>query len=239
MSEYTSYKRQLPYAYAVGVFPCLELAQKRPQSILEIVIDPDGMRNVGVMKLIDFAAQQGIPLRKQAAFIHRIAKKENAYAMAVFEKIEQTLNPQKNHLLLHEISDAGNLGTILRTAAAFEFDDIAIISPAVDVYDPKVVRASMGALFGLRVQYFEAFSVYQDTYQNRTLLPFMLQGSITPWQAAQKAGLPVTLLFGNEGAGLPESFAHLGYPVRIPQSAAVDSLNLAVAVGIGMSAFYR
>ncbi len=75
----------------------------------------------------------------------RVSGKENCFAAAVVTKEGDA--PRANaprHLVLHQPSDAGNAGTILRTALGFGFQDIAIIPPAVDIYDPRVIRASMG-----------------------------------------------------------------------------------------------
>lgn len=62
--------------------------------------------------------------------------------------------------MLHHPSDSGNLGTILRTALGFGLKNIAIIRPAVDSDDPRVVRASMGAAFSLNIRHFDSFEQY-------------------------------------------------------------------------------
>ncbi len=139
--------------------------------------------------------------------------------------------------MLHHISDQGNLGTILRTALGLRYHDIAIIRPAADVYDPKVVRASMGALFSLRIREYEDFDEYRAEFPNHAAYPFMLDGSVQMDDAARDIERPCALIFGNEGAGLPHEFQFIGQPVRIPSSDEVDSLNLAIAAAIGMYAF--
>ena len=115
----------------------------------------------------------------------------------------------------------------------------ALILPAADLYDPQVVRASMGALFSMRVQTFNRFEDYRAAYPGRALYPFMLQASIPLDEAAAGATSPFSLIMGNEGSGLPNEFIAYGQPVRIPHSNAIDSLNLAVAASIGMYAFSR
>ena len=59
-------------------------------------------------------------------------------------------------------SDMGNLGTIIRTAVGFGCTDIGIISPAVDAYNPKVIRGSMGSFFKVNLQYFDSFEEYKE-----------------------------------------------------------------------------
>ena len=64
----------------------------------------------------------------------------------------------------------------------------------------------------------------------------MLKGSETLNQVTGKVQRPLSLVFGNEARGLPDAFAEYGIPVRIPHSNRIDSLNLAIAAGIGMYA---
>ena len=67
--------------------------------------------------------------------------------------------------------------------------------------------------------------------------PFMLDASVPLSCAVREKKTPYALIMGNEGSGLPSSFAGLGQPVRIPHGDAIDSLNLSVAAAIGMYAF--
>ncbi|MEG0902361.1 MAG: TrmH family RNA methyltransferase, partial [Clostridia bacterium] len=115
----------------------------------------------------------------------------------------------------------------------------AIIRPAADVFDPKVVRATMGAVFSLRVKQYDDFDAYRAEHSGRALYPFMLDGAVLLEQAVQEAQAPFSLIFGNEGSGLPPEFGLLGQAVRIPHNDQIDSLNLAIAVGIGAYAFMR
>ena len=138
-------------------------------------------------------------------------------------------------------ADKGNLGTILRTATAFGIENIAIISPAADIYDPKVVRASMGALFHVNFCYYSSFEDYQKELgkESRNMVPFMLDGEPINTVASKikASGLPISLIYGNESSGLPAEFLKIGTPARIMHSDNVDSLNLPLAVGIGLYTF--
>ena len=155
----------------------------------------------------------------------------------VFDKFEGTLNAEGCHLALHHPSDKGNLGTMLRTALGFGYRDIAIIRPAADAFDPHVVRASMGAIFGLNVRYYDDFAAYRAAFPQHMLYPFMLDASVPLDQAVAQKKTPFTLIMGNEGSGLPAEFAAMGQPVRIPHNHEIDSLNLSIAAAIGMYAF--
>ena len=107
----------------------------------------------------------------------------------------------------------------------------------LDVFDPHVLRASMGAFYKLRVHTFDAFEDYRALYPDRPLYPFMLDGAKSLNEVAAAAEPPFSLVFGNEASGLPARFAQLGQSVLIPQSDEIDSLNLAVAVSVGSYVF--
>ena len=130
--------------------------------------------------------------------------------------------------------------TAMRTLANDRLhQDIAVIRPCVDVFDPKTVRASMGSIFQLRLHVYDDFSQYQAQFPEHTLYPFMLDGSKSLPDVLGDIPDRWTLIFGNEGSGLPPEFSRLGQPVRIPSSNKVDSLNLSIAAAIGIYAFAR
>ena len=238
MPSLEAYRRDLDYSYAPGLFPSLEAMTKRPNAVRRLLLSSRGQDSQGVKKLIDLADASHIRIETADKALSRISGKENCFAAAVFEK-EQAALSALDHIVLHHISDQGNLGTILRTALGFGYHDVAIIRPAADVFDPKVVRASMGALFSLRVREYGDYAAYRQEFPAHASYPFMLDGSVQMDDAAKDAPHPCALIFGNEGAGLPPEFQRVGQPVRIPSSDEVDSLNLAIAAAIGMYAFRR
>lgn len=238
MPSLEAYHRELDYSYAPGLFPSLEAMTKRPAIVRRLLISSKGQGSEGVKKLTELAEQHRIRVEVADKALGRISGKENCFAAAVFEKRPESLSAG-DHIVLHHISDQGNLGTILRTALGFGYHDIAIIRPAADEYDPKVVRSSMGALFSLRVKAYADFDAYRQEFPYHAAYPFMLDGSVGMDEAAEKAARPCALIFGNEGSGLPPEFQQIGQPVRIPSSDEVDSLNLAIAAAIGMYGFRR
>ena len=126
----------------------------------------------------------------------------------------------------------GNLGTIMRTMVGFGKQDLVLIGPAADPYDPKVIRASMGAIFQLNINRFPGFENYRDCCPDHTCYPLMTQGRYSlPEMEFQP---PYSLVFGEETSGLGEEYLEYGPSVRIPQHDAVDSLNLALSVGIAL-----
>ncbi len=237
MPSLEAYHNNLSYSYAPGVFPSLECLKNRPHSARRLLLHSQSGQNEGVGTLISLCNELNVRVEEADRALARISGKENCYAAVVFEKFQGILSADKPHIVLHHPADAGNLGTILRTALGFGFTDLAIIRPAADPFDPKVVRASMGAVFSMEAALYDTFEDYRAAYPQHTLFPFMLDGSMPLSQAAKDHQYPFALVFGNEGSGLPSSFASLGQAVRIPHSEKIDSLNLSVAASIGMYAF--
>lgn len=240
MPALSPYKSDLDYSYAPGIFPSMECLLYRPEIVRRLLIHSGSRGREGVDKLIALAEERSIRVEEADKALSRISGKENCFAAAVFSKFSDKPDPDKNHVLLHHPGDSGNVGTILRTALGFGIEDIILIRPCVDVFDPRTVRATMGSLFSLRVQILDRFEDYSRTYDSRDLFPFMLDSSM-PMEEVLKKRLPekYTLIFGNEGSGLPHEFASIGQPVRIPSSNKIDSLNLSVAAAIGIYAFSR
>ncbi len=236
MLSFECYRRDLDYSYAPGLFPSLECMTKRPELARRLLIAGKGQDSDGVKKLTALAEEKRIRIEMADKALSRISGKENCFAAAVFTKFRDTLRNDLRHVVLHHPGDSGNIGTILRTALGFGMEDIALIRPCADVFDPRTVRASMGSLFRLRLHVYDSFEEYRAEFPERPLYPFMLDASV-PLGEIREIPSACSLIFGNEGSGLPGEFAALGQPVRIESSDKVDSLNLAVAAGIGIYYF--
>lgn len=237
MPSLEAYRRALDYSYAPGLFPCREAITHRPDLVRRVLLHSKAEHSAATDRLLSLCQANGIRVETADRALARLSGKENVFAAAVFAKEQAALSPGSNHLVLHETSDSGNLGTMLRTALGFGYTDIAVIRPATDPFDPRVIRASMGAIFSLRLTEYGGFDAYREAFPQHALYPFMLQSSATLHEVCQSARFPHALIFGNEGSGLPEHFATLGQAVRIPHGDTIDSLNLAIAAGIGMYAF--
>lgn len=82
-----------------------------------------------------------------------------------------------NHVVLVNPGDMGNMGTIMRTMLGFNYYNLAIIRPGVDVFDPRVLRASMGAMFHLNIEYFDSFEDYLKRFPSHDIYTLMLKGA--------------------------------------------------------------
>ena len=230
--ELKKYKKEFNHSYSFGVFSTLELLQAKPEQVVRVLISPRGGKNEGVRKLEEICRRKRIETEVNERLIERISSKENHYAIGIFRKYTQELDGTANHVVLVNPSDMGNLGTIARTMLGFGVTDLALIKPSADIFDPRVVRASMGAIFKLRFRYFDSFEDYKQGYTHRSLYPFMTGGSVALDETLFEQ--PYSLIFGNESSGLPADYSELGTRVTIRHSRAIDSLSLPTAVAIGL-----
>lgn len=225
------YKKEYGHSYSFGVFPTLELLQHHPEKAWGVLVHPRGAKNTGIDKIRSLCTKHQIPFEFQERVFQRIGARQNDYAIGIFEKSESTLDNKANHVVLVNPTGMGNLGTIQRTMLGFDFQDLAIIQPAADIYHPEAVRASMGAMFQLRLEHFLNFNEYRKKYPRNYYL-FMTDGRVAILKLTFKP--PFSLVFGNESAGLPQKFHSFGTSVRIDQSDKIDSLNIAISIGISL-----
>lgn len=140
--------------------------------------------------------------------------------------------PNRFVLILDRVQDPGNLGTISRTALAAAVDGMILLPGTVDPGNPKALRASAGALFGLKMKVLtpdELLSALRET-QTR-LLTADLSGRVSYYEAEWHGS--VALLVGNEAAGPDERLVRAADAViRIPMPGPVESLNVSIATAL-------
>lgn len=138
-------------------------------------------------------------------------------------------------LVLDDVQDPGNLGTIIRTAEWFGFQQILCSIGTVDAYNPKVVQATMGSLSRIQIHYVDLKAFIQTA--QIPVFGALLQGEsiyATDWM---DEGL---LVLGNEGNGISNEIIELiDKPVTIPRIGNAESLNVAVATTIFCSEIAR
>ena len=142
-------------------------------------------------------------------------------------------------LLLENIADPGNTGTLIRSAAAFGFDFVWQAGEGADPYNSKVVRATAGAIFAIPVV---SIAIADLTYYKRSLGARLIAADLTGTDIG--TGLeydrePVILALGAEAAGLSREIRQLAdLTLHIQHEEKVESLNVAVAGSIIMKALY-
>jgi TrmH family RNA methyltransferase len=134
-------------------------------------------------------------------------------------------------LVLDRIQDAGNVGAILRTAAAAGFTDVVAISGCAHLWSGKVLRAGMGVHRLLRLH--EGWTAEQAI--QFIAAPFFLasaDGKQSLYSIGERLRQPVAWVFGSEGQGVGHDFLMQGEAVSIPMDPRVESLNVATAAAI-------
>ena len=225
------YRKEFEYSYALGMTVTFELLLSS-FDVREVYIHPDVTRNENYSRLMGLCAKRNVPVTESVKAFNILSPKENCFAIGVFIKRSGHLPETSSHIVLASPMNAGNVGTVARTALGLGYDSLALIEPCTDVYAPETVRASMGAVFRLNVEVFQSIDEYIARFPSHRLYPFMLTASL-PIESV-KFSEPFSLVFGNEAHGLDESYSELGQSVIIPCTDKVDSLNLSIAAAIGM-----
>lgn len=209
-----------------------ELLQSRRDSITEILAIP-GWHH----PLLD---GEGAPPLTEVSYpeLEKLSQLQTPHeVMAVVRQFPAQPLPGKGRitLALDQVQDPGNLGTLIRIADWFGVDQLVCAPGTADVYNPKVVQATMGSIARVPVVYTE--------------LADWLPAQGVPVLAATLDGQPVSesgvlpegiLLIGNEARGIEERLLALAtHRVTIPRRGKAESLNAAVAAGILLSHLVR
>ena len=138
-------------------------------------------------------------------------------------------------VIVDRIQDPGNLGALLRSAAAAGIAQCWCVTGTVDPWSPKVLRAAMGAHFQMTIRQGVDARQVIDACRLRGfhLLSTANQpDAVSLYSAELQLNQPIAWVFGQEGDGVAQEFLREAQVVVIPQTAAVESLNVAVAAGI-------
>lgn len=226
------YKKQDDVSYTLGITLTIELLKHRAEEAVAVYYHSAFERNDTFLMIEELCRARNIPFTENDKAFRILSDKENCFVIGEFRKYQHDIQKDQTHLVLVNPSNAGNMGTIIRTAIGFGVDNLAIIRPAADIFDPKTVRATMGSLFHLRFTYYDSFEKYLRDVSKRPIYPFMLKGS-TSLSTVAITGT-YSLVFGNEATGLPDEFMNYGQAIRIMHTDKIDSLNLPIAVSIAL-----
>lgn len=157
-------------------------------------------------------------------------------AVAIAKQKIYTINDiktAKKIVLLENIKDLGNLGTILRTAKAFSQDAIILFGDTVDLYNPKCVRAAVGNLWKIPVIQIKDFAILETQFCNFEKIATLPKSDQTILLKNIKIVPPYLVMFGSEADGLSEELINFStQKVTIEMNKNVESLNLSVSVGV-------
>ncbi|MFM1572465.1 RNA methyltransferase [Helcococcus ovis] len=234
MRKYKKYSKKEDYSYTLGAFPTIELINSDKN--IEIVFIDERYKDKE--NLISLLKEKNIRYEIASNLIKKLSDKDNTFVIGIFKKETQDVIEGNNHVVLHNISDMGNLGTIIRSMVGFSIYDLVLVGNVADVFNPRTIRASMGAFFKVKISHFDTMEDYIKLHKNNLYL-FMLSMNNQDSIYKKVVKRPYSLVMGNEGSGLPKDFEKFGEKVFIPQSKDVDSLNLPIATSIGLYEFRR
>lgn len=161
----------------------------------------------------------------------------NEVLIVVKQKTEPEKFQFKNNitLLLDGIQDPGNFGTIIRTVDWFGVNQIIASTDSVELYNSKVIQATMGSLFRVNVQYKNLPEIMNA--ENLPVYGALLEGKSVYEMSKITEGF---LIVGNESKGIRESvISKITHPITIPRKGKAESLNVAMATGIILSHLYK
>ena len=164
--------------------------------------------------------------------------------LAVFRQAtsgDYSINTSELSLALDGVQDPGNLGTIIRIADWFGITHIYCSQDTADVYNPKVVQATMGSIARVKVEYGNLLALVESLPADVPVYGTLLDGDNIYQQQLENRGL---IVMGNEGKGISPALAKkVNRRLLIPNfpegRATADSLNVAIATAITCSEFRR
>ncbi len=197
-------------------------------------------RKAGILHYV-ITDEDDCPYEKYLLVTPEIMKKISTNVSAVHrigvcEKCKMTVKEPKRVLLLDDVQDPGNLGTLIRTAVSFSFDAICCSKHTVDVYNEKVIRSTQGALFYIPVIYSDLTQTIETLkHDDFTIVGTSLHeaSGMRSFSAQEK----MAFVLGNEGQGVSDEILSLCDAKLFIEMQGFESLNVAVAGGIVMYTF--
>ncbi|MFV0479016.1 MAG: TrmH family RNA methyltransferase [Anaerorhabdus sp.] len=158
-------------------------------------------------------------------------------AVCTFPKLE--IKQSQRLVLLDGIQDPGNMGTIIRTALAFGYDGVICSADCVDLYNEKTIRSTQGALFKIAVKKVALDQAIAKLKNEQvSIFAMALNDEALPMSSCDKPE-KLAIILGNEGQGISDAILEKAdQSVKIEMNQ-FDSLNVAVAAGIGLYYFKK
>lgn len=166
-------------------------------------------------------------------------KNPNQVLAVVKQIISKELNYSNEQLslMLDTVNDPGNLGTIIRTADWFGVNQLICSLNSVDIYNPKVIQSTMGAIFRLNIVYTNLNEALNEFKKNGFDLVSAEMDGESIYETDFKT--KTLLLMGSESHGVDEELSNLTRKITIPAVGQTESLNVAMATGIILSHYSK
>jgi RNA methyltransferase, TrmH family len=207
----------------------MDIIERHPEKIEKLIVNKNFIGKNSIFQGFNFIEVDKL------AFEQISAAKNPQGVLALVKYPDFNFKSSDFTLVLDGVQDPGNMGTILRSAAWFGVQQIVCSFDTVDVCNPKVIQASMGAVYDLSIDYQDLVGFLSN--QNLDVYGALLDGS-NVYQTELNS--PAILVMGNEGNGIRENIRkHITHPVLIPKFGLGESLNVATATSILLSEFAR
>lgn len=196
----------------------------------QIIVSEEGMRNAEVQPYLATAAH--VLLLHDSLFreLSSVATPTGVIVVIRTPRLEPLPATLETCVMLEDLQDAGNLGSILRSCAAAGVKQIFLSRHAVNAWSPRVLRAAMGAHFSLAIYERIDLIALAQSYPGRVLVT--QQHAAARVFDADLTGV-IALVFGNEGAGVSAALAQCAHQaIAIPMQATTESLNVAAAAAV-------
>lgn len=230
LCEQSSYRKKQQQTVLEGVH-LIEAYVKTAQSVAAVYLTRQAVENPEVQQLLEQLSSAPVYVLAENLYqeVRTLGPGIDIMAVIHTPPSPAEINQQHDMLILENLQDPGNVGTLLRTAAAAGIKQIICSKGTAAVWSPRVLRAGMGAQFSLTI--FEQVDL--EGFIPAVALPVYATSSHaqqTLYQLALKK--PCAWLMGNEGQGVSTALLQHAQAVAIPQPGGQESLNVAVAGAI-------
>ncbi len=219
--------RKLGEVWLEGDHLCAAFAQRGGRA-LQAVVSSEGWQRPALRELAGQAAAVAIVPAELMAGLSSL-ESPSAIGFVVATPTAPALTPDAPSVVLDRLQDAGNVGAILRSASAFGFTQALALKGTAALWSPKVLRAGMGAHFGLRL-----VEGLEPEALSALRVPLLATSSHAT-QALHEVDLPwpCAWVLGHEGQGVSVALAQrCALSLRIPQPGGEESLNVAAAAAV-------
>ena len=223
--------RKLGEVWLEGEHLCAAFVQRggRP---LQAIVSAEGWPQPALRELAGHAAAVAVVPDELMAALSTL-ESPPAIGFVVATPTAPAITPDAPSLVLDRLQDAGNVGTILRSAAAFGFTQVVALKGTALLWSPKVLRAGMGAHFGLRL----VEGLVADDLAALQVPLLVTSSHEGDWLHRAALPWPCAWVLGHEGQGVDAALAaRAAQAVRIAQPGGEESLNVAAAAAICLHA---
>lgn len=224
--EATAYRQQ-GEVWVEGEHLCAEVVQRGVAARLAVITEP-AWSDPRLRRLAESAPQV---LLLPPALLSGLSAMDSSppLAMVLPWQANDVIDPDMATVVLDRLQDAGNVGTVLRSAAAFGFAQVIALQGTAALWSPKVLRAGMGAHFALQL-----IEGVDDAALAGLQVPLLATSShATHTVDRVRLPWPCAWVMGHEGQGLSAALqARCSKTLRIPQPGGLESLNVAAAASV-------